>query len=69
MSLRGHREPRARKRIPENLVRRNEGAHFVRTKFEPQVCKDCGGTGLAYDVANAGDHPVMCWSCEGTGEE
>lgn len=69
MSLRGHREPRARKYIPEERVRRREGAHVVRTtQYQPEVCTTCGGKGHVYDVHNGGDHPSQCPDCDGAGE-
>lgn len=68
MSQHRRGEVRVRKRIPDEL-RRREGAHFVRTKLHvPEVCPACYGSCMVYDPKNAGDHPATCPTCDGEGE-
>ena len=69
MNLRAHRDGviKTRKRIPA-AFRRKEGAHLVRTKWEPEVCPECYGKQYVYDVRNAGDAPLTCPTCDGEGE-
>ena len=70
MSLRDHRTGRnlvrTRNRQPD--VVRKAGPHIKQTRYEPEVCPDCYGSGIQYDPHNCGDHPAICATCGGEGE-
>ena len=65
MSMYRHREPKVRRAIPEQYRRRSEGAHVVRTTYEPRVCPDCYGMPGVIDPEG---FLVECVRCGGTGE-